>query len=51
MLTNVLILKRFVNNTLNRFIHLGKKGDKEVTSFPTLSREGWTTSSSFPKKG
>ena len=32
--TNVLILERFVNNTLSRFIHPNKREGREVTSFP-----------------
>jgi len=34
ILTNILILKRFINNTLSRFIYLDKKGSREVTLFP-----------------
>jgi len=34
ILMNILILKRFVNNILSRFIYLDKKRNKEVTLFP-----------------
>ena len=33
ILTNVLILKRFANNILSRFVYLGKKGGREATLF------------------
>jgi len=44
ILTNVLILERFTDNTLSRFAYLGKKGGREATSFP---KEGWT----LPREG
>ena len=44
ILTNFLILERFANNALSRFIYLGKRGGREVTSFP---KEGWT----LPREG
>ena len=34
ILTNILILKRFANNILSRFIYLGKRGGREATLFP-----------------
>ena len=34
VLTNILILKRFVNNILSRFIYLDKRKGKKITSFP-----------------
>ena len=34
ILTNILILERFANNILSRFIYLGKRGGREVTLFP-----------------
>ena len=55
VLTNVLILKRFVNNILSRFIHLNKKRGREAFLFPekdwTLFGENWITSSLFLRKG
>ena len=33
VLTNVLILERFVDNTLNRFIYLNKREGREATLF------------------
>ena len=55
ILTNVLILERFADNVLSRFAYLGERGGREATSFFeegwTLPREGWMTSSSFPRKG
>jgi hypothetical protein len=62
VLTNFLILGRFVNNILNRLIHLDKRRGREAALFPKgwtlfreswtslLSKEGWTTSS-FPEEG
>jgi len=44
ILTNILILERFANNALSRFIYLGKRGGKEATLFP---KEGWT----LPREG
>ena len=34
ILTNILILRRFVNNMLSRFIYLDKRRGREVTLFP-----------------
>jgi len=34
MLMNILILKRFVNNILSRFIYLDKRKGREATLFP-----------------
>ena len=34
ILINILILERFTNNTLSRFIYLGKRGGREATLFP-----------------
>jgi len=44
ILTNVLILERFANNTLSRFAYLGKRGGREATLFP---KKGWT----LPREG
>ena len=53
VLTNVLILERFVNNVLNRFIHPDERGGREATSFSikgwTLLRESWMTFLFFRK--
>jgi len=34
ILINILILERFTNNALSKFVYLGKRGSKEVTLFP-----------------
>jgi len=34
ILINILILERFANNALSRFIYLGKRGGREATLFP-----------------